>query len=134
VGDFSSTSLPLILTLQSGYKRTVLVLFRGEEELDILLGAGGITYALQTLIRTGASKRQPTADDTKMANYILSRLTTHDKATARSIAGFAVNWGDSEMWKKVVKGTGAAKNIDMIGKDNLIRAWKKFSFEVVRPT
>lgn len=110
------------------------MLFHKEDELDIMLRAGGVTYALQTLARTGAARRQRSPDDLKIANYILSKISSSDGATARTIAEFAVQWGDSEMWKKVVKGSYAEKNVSVLEKDHLIRAWQKFSFEFVRPT
>jgi hypothetical protein len=99
-----------------------------------LLNAGGITYALRMLTRTGTAGGQCTADDLRMVNFIFSRLSPSDKTTARAMADFAVQMCDSDMWKKVVKGSSAEKNLEVLEKDRLIRAWKKFSFAVVRST
>jgi hypothetical protein len=124
--SFHSTSLCHV-----GYRRTVLVLFPVGKELDILLKAGGVSYALPKLKRAGP--RDPTDEDRKIANYVLARLTPRDKASSLAMADFAIQWNDLAMWNQLVKASGAEKNLDMVGKDNLIKAWKKFSFESVRP-
>lgn len=112
------------------YRRTVLVLFPRQEESNILLNAGGVSYAVQKLRAAGA--RAPTAEDRKFANYVLSQAGTREKITANFMADLALRWGDSGMWRQVVKASGADKNIGVLGRDKFIGAWKRFSFEVVR--
>jgi hypothetical protein len=68
-----------------------------------------------------------------MANYVLARLNSHDKAYTLIMADLAVQWNDLAMWTQVVKASGADKNLEMIGTDKLIAAWSKFSFENLRP-
>jgi hypothetical protein len=109
------------------------VLFPTAKELDILLNAGGVSYALQKLKRAGP-RDDPTPEDRKMANYVLARLTPRDKISALALADFAIQWNDLAMWNQLVKASGADKNLDVIGKDKLFAGWKKFSFENVRPT
>lgn len=118
--------------LSIGYHRTVLVLYHEDHELDIFLSTGGISYALQRLKRKELSK--PTADDRRVANWVIARLTARDPTTTREMAKIAIQWNDLEMWNKVVKASVADKGIQVLGKDSLIKAaWKKFSFETIRP-
>jgi hypothetical protein len=95
-----------------------------------MLNAGGVSYALQKL--KSASPRSPTQEDRKMANYVLARMNPGDKASALAMTDFAIQWNDLAMWNQIVKASRADKNLDMIGKDKLIAAWDKFSFENVR--
>jgi dihydroxyacid dehydratase/phosphogluconate dehydratase len=98
-----------------------------------MLNAGGVSYALQRLKRTGPSLTGPTQDERKMANYILARLSSRDRTLTLAMANFAVQWGDLAMWKQVVKATAADKSLDIVGQATIFAAWKKFSFETVRP-
>ena len=95
-----------------------------------MLNAGGVSYALQRLKRGGP--RNPTEEDRKMAKYVLARITPHNKTSTIPMADFAIQWNDLAMWTQLVKASGADKNLDIIGRDKLIAAWKKFSFETVR--
>lgn len=107
------------------------MLFPCTKELDILLKAGGVTYAIQKLKRSG--QKDPTEEDRKIAKYVVDRVSTRDKDTTRTMADFAAQWNDIAMWKQVIKASGADKSFDVLGKDRFIAAWKAFSFENVRP-
>jgi len=95
-----------------------------------MLNAGGVSYALQRLKSAGS--RSPTQEDRKVANYVLARINPRDKVSALAMADLAIQWNDLAMWNQIVKASGAEKSLDMIGKDKLIAAWDKFSFENVR--
>jgi hypothetical protein len=109
------------------------VLFREQDDLDIL-GDGGVQYAMQTLTRANGWTTEPNAKDRKRAEYILHRLKVNDKKTARFMADLAVQWNDLAMWNRVVKGSGAEKNVDVLGMEKLVQASKQFSFQAVRMT
>jgi hypothetical protein len=107
------------------------VLFPVEKELDILLKAGGVSYAIQKLNRAG--RKDPNEEDRRMAEYVLNRSDIRNKDIATTMADFAVQWGDTVMWTRVAKASGADKSVDVLGRDRFIGAWKAFSFEAVRP-
>jgi mannose-1-phosphate guanylyltransferase len=123
----------LILNPLTVYHRTVLVLFREEDDLDVL-GADGVQYAMQTLTRANGLTTEPSAKDRKRAEYILCRLNVNDKKTARFMADLAVQWNDLAMWNRVVKQSGSERNVDVLEKERLVQASKQFSFEAVRIT
>jgi hypothetical protein len=123
----------LILNSLTVYHRTVLVLFREEDDLDVL-GADGVQYAMQTLTPVNGLTTEPSAKDRKRAEYILCRLKVNDKKTARFMADLAVQWNDLAMWNRVVKESGSEKNVDVLEEERLVQASKQFSFEAVRIT
>jgi hypothetical protein len=106
------------------------VLFPCEKELDIMLKAGGVSYAIQKLKRAG--RKVPTEEDRKMASFVVDRIRTGDKITAQTMVDFAVQWDDIAMWTRVVRASGADKSVDTLGKDRFVGACKAFSFEAVR--
>lgn len=115
-----------------GYRRTVLVLFPYNKELDILLESGGVSYALRRLKRGGTG--QPDEDDQKVAKFIVDRIKKGDTVSTQAMTDYAVQWNDLAMWSQVVKSGGTDKAIDILGKERLVAAWMKFSFDVIQST
>ena len=118
--------------LSAVYHRTVLVLFAKDREVEILLNAGGVPYALKILRK--ANPLALTEEDRKTAQYVVHRLSSQDQATKTAMADLAVRWGDSNMWKRIVKASGAEQNINTLGKNKFVEGWKKFSFDAVQST
>lgn len=111
-----------------GYRRTVLVLLNEDDAPSILFAAGGVTYALQRLKRSNSSS--PTADDVKMANLVVDRLSPTDKTTATLMVNYSLKWRDVNMWKRIIKKGGYL--ISTFGVDKIVSGMKVFSFEGVR--
>ena len=105
-----------------------MVLFHEDHATNILFSAGGVTYPIQKLKRSGSIV--PSADDREMAGLVLNSLKPQEKETATTMADFAMTWNDLEMWKTVVKKSGSI--LSTFGADQLLRARKTFSFEGVR--
>jgi len=100
----------------------VLILFPVSKELDILLNAGGVSYAVQKLKQ--GQPRDPTEDDHTVSNFILGRIKGGDKVPALAMADLAMQWNDLTMWTRVIK----------LGADKFVTAWRAFLFESIRPT
>ncbi|KAF5383237.1 hypothetical protein D9615_004868 [Tricholomella constricta] len=114
-------------SLDHWYRRTVLVLVHEDDAPQILFSAGGVQYALQRLKKSASDI--PTSDDKDMAGRVLNVLSANDKATATLMSDYALKWKDLGMWKTVIKKSGS---LPTFGADELIRAWKTFTFEGVR--
>lgn len=114
------------------YRRTVLVLFPKDRQLEILLNAGGVPYAVGLLQK--ANTIDPTETDRRTAQYVVNSLKVGDKSVAQTMADLAVQWNDVGLWKQVVTASGGEKNVDVLGMDKFNQAWKKFSFSAVRST
>jgi hypothetical protein len=106
----------------------VLILFPVSKELDILLNAGGVSYALQN------KDSRPHEEDRTVANFILGRIKRGNKVPALAMADLAMQWNDLTMWIRVIKASEADKSLDVLGADKFVAAWKAFSFEAIHPT
>ena len=109
-----------------------MVLFHQDDELDILLSAGGVNYALRRITRNGVRDRTP--EDSKMVDYILRHVTARDRVTLSAVADLALQWKDAELWRRVVETSGANKDINVFGAQKILDACKVFSFEQVQNT
>lgn len=112
------------------YHRSVLVMFPKAKEVEVLLDAGDVPYALQEVSKADPSS--PTQSDRQTAQYVINRLGSQDQATKVAMVDLAMKWNDLEMWKEVVKASGAQKSVDVVGKPKFLEAWRKFSFESIR--
>jgi hypothetical protein len=106
----------------------VLVLIHKDNAPGIFFVAGGVSYALSKLKQSNSSV--PTADDVKMANLIIDRLSPSDKANAVIMAHYALKWKDIKMLKTVIKKGGSL--ISTFGTGKLVSAVKVFSFDKIR--
>lgn len=96
--------------------------------MSILFSAGGVTYAIQRL--KSADSTVPTADDRTLADLVIHSLKSNDMVTATTVVNFALRWKDLERWKAVIKKSGLSAS--SLSVDELLQAWKIFSFEGVR--
>lgn len=81
------------------------MLFPHARGLDILLKAGGVSFALRKLKQAG--RKHPNQTDRKMAKFVVDRISTQGKGTARTMADYSVQWNNISMWMRVVKASGA---------------------------
>ncbi|THH12663.1 hypothetical protein EW146_g7492 [Bondarzewia mesenterica] len=115
-----------------GYRRTVLILFHEDDETEILLNEGGMSYALKKIQQVGNSEN-PSAEASRIAAWIMEKMPpSKDVTAAKVMANLAVQWNDLDKWHQVVTFSGAEKNMNVLGRQNFMDAWKKFSFERVK--
>ena len=126
----SNISAPPTHIVIQVYHRTVLVIYREADELNILLASGGVPFALGKLARSRSLA--PSLDDKKMFDYILKHAPAGDTATFTAMADYTLLWKDLELFKRIVTASGAEKNPTVIGQNNLIEAYSTFSFEEIR--
>jgi hypothetical protein len=113
-----------------GYRRTVLVLFHKDNEIDVRLAAGGIAEALRKI--KSSSLNHQTSEDRKMADYILRKMRPTDTSTCCTMANFAIQTRDFDLWKRVAKITNADKDIKVLGKQRILQACQTFQFQQVQ--
>lgn len=101
-----------------------------ENQVEILLSAGGVPYALK--IAQSANPARLTQDDRSAAHYIIDYLGSQNDATKVAMADLAVRWNDLKMWKQVLASSSADKNINILRDEIFPVAWRKFSFEAIR--
>lgn len=95
---------------------------------DVCFSAAGIPYALQKL--KGSSAIPPSSEDRLWASRVMTKSISLNKEQALFMLELAMNWGDAAMWKQVMKGPSCALNVLEV--NMLLKAWKAFSFEIVR--
>ena len=90
------------LTFRSVYRRPVLFLFHKDQELSLLLSAGGVSCALQR-IRDNTSQDK-TPENVAMVEYILRNASSrkHNDILA-AVAGYVAHWKDVKTWKQVIE-------------------------------
>ncbi|EGN96309.1 hypothetical protein SERLA73DRAFT_76286 [Serpula lacrymans var. lacrymans S7.3] len=115
-------------TVEHWYRRTVLLLFRREDEESIILKARGYPYALQKL----AGVHEPAASHRKLVDYLMDRITPHNNGLARFTVDIATRWGDIALWKSILAKCGGDKKAGVIDNEKLVAGLKKFGFENVK--
>ncbi|KAH8111037.1 hypothetical protein DFH11DRAFT_710036 [Phellopilus nigrolimitatus] len=113
------------------YHRTAIVLYLKANAQNILLEAGGITYAVAQLKSNNPTL--PTPQDTAFANYIADHLSVQHINAGYYVADLALRWKNAPLWFKVACKCGADKNPDTLGKERLTAAWAVLGFEAIRP-
>jgi len=95
---------------------------------DVCFSAAGIPYAVQKLKKS--SIIPPTSEDRLWASRVMTKSISLNKEQAIFMLELAMKWGDAAMWKQVMKGPSCA--LGVLDVNMLLKAWKAFSFEIVR--
>ncbi|KAF4607220.1 hypothetical protein EYR38_001280 [Pleurotus pulmonarius] len=117
-------------TVEHYYRRTALVLYHESDELSLVVkGGGGAPYALARL--KDSTSLQPSEDEKKLVDLILA-IPYMSPDAARALASHALRWKDLEMFKKIVKARNADTGAGVLTTDQLVQAWRVFSFGAVQ--
>jgi hypothetical protein len=136
-GDYQNpTCLFAFLTFPSVYRRPVLFLFHKDQELSLLLSAGGVSYALQR-IRDNASQDK-TPENVHMVEYILQNASGgNHEGTLSAVASYAVQWKDVKIWKRVIEKAGEDEKDNLfalLGEEKISEACGTFHFDEIQTT
>jgi len=101
----------------------------GNDVDDVCFSAAGIPYALQKL-KGSSTSQPPTSEDRLWASRVMTKSISLNKDQAIFMLELAMKWGDAAMWKQVMKGPSCA--LGVLDVNMLLKAWKAFSFEIVR--
>lgn len=107
----------------------MLVIFHKRDKLGITITAGGLDYAFGTLMQNDLAN--PTADDLKIANYIVLRCSTNE-AIGLTMVDVSVQWGDFSTWNRACLSFGAEHILRVLGETRIVAAWEAFSFRKIR--
>lgn len=98
--------------------------------LDVLLQTKQVPYALGRLRE--ADPRLPTAEDRKIAAYVMKSLSTtrpFDFEAQRVLAEISLSWKDHDLWTRVAQSSGPEGSlISTLNAIQWLPAWKQFSF------
>lgn len=86
------------------------------------------SYGYQRLKRSmTAFSENPSEDDRKLVNVIITNLRPSQTAVASSLLGYAAIWKDAALWTRLVEWLKYELHRDLIEE-----GWKAFGFEAVR--
>lgn len=84
----------------TGYRRSVLVLFRNEDEIDIAVSTNSAKWALEQL------KLDQNRDDTeKIVNALLRFIASYNaqnREVSRTVMDVAISWKRADWWNQAV--------------------------------
>jgi hypothetical protein len=110
-----------------------MVLYHKKDEEDIRLFVEGIPYALKRLKDNATQDK--TEENYQMVQHVLRHVNSFardGKSALRCVAGYGFRWKDVDVWKQAVQKAGADKNVNVFGKEVMLKACKRFSFNDVR--
>ena len=141
----------LLTSLFLGYERTVLVLFPGSKQLDVLLASGGVEYAIAELEKSASEG--PTKENQKVVEYIFQNWrktpledycvfdfrpsyevpTMCSSEVATKLTDIAVQSGDAKLWVRTMGMRKFRDEADLtrFGYDRIVAAWEKFQLEEI---
>lgn len=106
------------------------MLYHQRDELSLVVKwGGGVPYALARL--EDSTSLQPSDDEKKLAGLILT-MPYMSPETARVLASHTLRWKNLEMFKKVAKVSNADTRAGVLTIDQLVQAWRVFSFGEVQ--
>ncbi|KAI0052019.1 hypothetical protein FA95DRAFT_1602248 [Auriscalpium vulgare] len=108
------------------YHRTVLLIWPGSQNTEVITSLGGRDAAVASLKATTSSI--PSQNDLELADLALSRGGVN---AGRLVADLAVRWRDAQLWHKAVTSCRAASDVSVLGEAHLINAYKAFGFQTV---
>ncbi|KAF9525405.1 hypothetical protein CPB83DRAFT_909165 [Crepidotus variabilis] len=116
------------------YRRSVLVVAHKDDLDAICFVAGGLTYAFQKLKTLGIEQEDvPVTEELRQwITRVLSKVNQMSASQALQIINLAIRWKDVQTFETIIKAPSC--NLNVCGSDMLLKAWKAFSFEVVRPS
>ncbi|KII89376.1 hypothetical protein PLICRDRAFT_41022 [Plicaturopsis crispa FD-325 SS-3] len=112
------------------HHRTALVFLPAEYEISYLLSRGGEEYTLSLLKAVTAAR---SSAEEALVDKVLGSLGPKHIAAACAIADISITWNDVSLWEKAVNAGGESISFAGLGHPRLLKAWKQFSFERVRP-
>ena len=127
--------IKLMLTTSLGYKRTVLIFYLEKEQTQLLLRAGGSSYAISQLQKASAVPEPP--QKIKDCLDYLIKLETGmfgSRLPYGCSIEMAIKWNSLALWKKAADGSGFKEDPLEFGWERVVAAWDKFGFEALRPS
>ena len=119
-----------------GYKRTVLILYLEKEQTQLLLQAGGSTYATAQL-----QKASVDPEPSQVIKDCLNYLIRHESGIYSSYSSkntvnveLAIKWNSLALWEKAASGCGFKADPLKFGWEKIVTAWDKFGFQALRPS
>ena len=119
-----------------GYKRTVLILYLEKEQTQLLLEAGGPSYATAQLQKASVDP-EPSQDIEDCLNYLIKHesgiYNTYSPRNPASVE-LAIKWNNLALWEKAASGRGFKADPLKFGWEKIVTAWDKFGFQALRPS
>ena len=118
-----------------GYIRTVLILYLEREQTQLLLRAGGSSYAAAQLQKAPVVPEPP--QKIKDCLDYLIKLETGmfgSRLPYGCSIEVAIKWNSLALWKKAADGSGFKEDPLEFGWERVVAAWDKFGFEALRPS
>ncbi|KAF6756350.1 hypothetical protein DFP72DRAFT_1044931 [Ephemerocybe angulata] len=110
--------------LEQWYNRSALVLFRKEDETDIIMSVSGPAAVLRNLEVTDT----PTPTAQQVVNSVLAKLS--DAATAATIIRHALAWKQNDVWNKAIPYIGPS--LEAVSSE-ITRALDVFDLDSIKP-
>lgn len=112
------------------YRRTALLITDVDSAGSLFFGSyGRVGYGLHRL-KTSANPSAP--ENVRIANELINHLSVSTKGSAKSLAMYALQWRDFNLWDRIARTT----HYDLLafGVDHISLLWQTFGFDTIRPT
>lgn len=118
-----------------GYIRTVLILYLEREQTQLLLRAGGSSYAAAQLQKAPVVP-EPPQKIKDCLDYLLKYETGVNAPRLPNALSLdvSIKWNHLALWKKAANGCGFESDPLKFGWEKVVTAWDKFGFEALRPS
>ncbi|KAI0052018.1 hypothetical protein FA95DRAFT_1533560 [Auriscalpium vulgare] len=113
-------------SLEYFYHRTVLLIWPGSQNVEVITSLGGRDAAVASLKAT--TSLSPSQNDLELADIALHKGGVD---AGSLVAGFAVRWHDAQLWRKAAASCRAASDVGVLGEAHLVDAYKALGFKNV---